>query len=461
MTREEVISRLYDRFIKPTEQKKESYIGVEIEMPIVDLRNKAVDFAVVHQLTAAFLQAFDFIPTGFDEEGHVYSAVNSESGDIFSYDCSYNNMEFSFGKEKNLHAIHERFKRYYRFVQDFFKPFRYTLTGMGVNPNRKLNHNIPIENGRYKMLFHHLSSFSKYFYIPMFFHRYPQFGMFSSASQVQLDVDHETLPEIIDTFNKLEPIKALLFSNSVLLSENEDLLCCRDMLWENSTHGVNPHNVGMYDCDIRSVDDIIHYLATTSIYCVERGGKYLNFPPVNILAYFALDTLTGEYTENGTPVKVAFQPQPDDIAYLRTFKFEDLTYRGTIEYRSACCQPISDVMTVAAFHLGLQGKVRELRRLLKNDTTLYHSGYNAVELRRQLVRRELPSTVDPDALYALVKNILDLCREGLSERGQGEEVYLEPLYQRTENRTNPAKEMLRRLQNGESMENVIKSYAEV
>ncbi len=194
---------------------------------------------------------------------------------------------------------------------------------------------------------------------------------------------------------------------------------------------------------------------------MERGGKYLNFPPVNILAYFALDTLTGEYTENGTPVKVAFQPQPDDIAYLRTFKFEDLTYRGTIEYRSACCQPISDVMTVAAFHLGLQGKVRELRRLLKNDTTLYHSGYNAVELRRQLVRRELPSTVDPDALYALVQNILDLCREGLSERGQGEEVYLEPLYQRTENRTNPAKEMLRRLQNGESMENVIKSYAEV
>ncbi|MBQ3953299.1 MAG: glutamylcysteine synthetase, partial [Ruminococcus sp.] len=145
MTREEVISRLYDRFIKPTEQKKESYIGVEIEMPIVNLRNKAVDFAVVHQLTAAFLQAFDFIPTGFDEEGHVYSAVNSESGDIFSYDCSYNNMEFSFGREKNLHAILERFKRYYRFVQDFFKPFHYTLTGMGVNPNRKLNHNIPIE----------------------------------------------------------------------------------------------------------------------------------------------------------------------------------------------------------------------------------------------------------------------------------------------------------------------------
>ena len=263
MTREEVLSRLYCRFIQPTEKKRESFIGVEIEIPIINLNNEAVDFAVVHKLTAVFLNEFNFTPTGFDEEGHVYSAVNRENGDVFSYDCSYNNMEFSFGKEKNLHVIHERFKLYYGFVQDFFKPYNYTLTGMGINPNRRLNHNIPIENGRYKMLFNHLSSFSKYFYIPMFFHRYPQFGMFSSASQVQLDVDFDILPEVIDTFNKLEPVKALLFSNSVLLGENEDLLCCRDMLWENSTHGINPHNVGMYDCDITIAEDILNYISTT------------------------------------------------------------------------------------------------------------------------------------------------------------------------------------------------------
>ncbi len=418
--------------VRPLYQtERESFIGVEIEIPIVNLNNEAVDFSVVHKLTAVFLNEFNFTPTGFDEEGHVYSAVNRENGDVFSYDCSYNNMEFSFGKEKNLHVIHERFKLYYGFVQDFFKPYNYTLTGMGINPNRKRNHNIPIENGRYKMLFNHLSSFSKYFYIPMFFHRYPQFGMFSSASQVQLDVDYE------------------------------NLLCCRDMLWENSTHGINPHNVGMYDCEIKTTEDILNYISTTSIYCVERNGKYLNFPPVNILEYFTLDKLTGEYTENGEHILMDFQPQPDDIAYLRTFKFEDLTYRGTIEYRSACCQPISDAMTVAAFHLGLQGKLKELRKLLDSDTTLYHHGYNAVELRKQLVRKELPSTVNKDALYDLVSKVLDLCREGLADRGRGEEIYLEPLYQRAKNRTNPAKEMLSRLQNGESMEAIIKSYSEV
>ena len=98
----------------------------------------------------------------------------------------------------------------------------------------------------------------------------------------------------------------------------------------------------MYDCDIQTTEDILNYISTTSIYCVERNGKYLNFPPVNILEYFTRDKLTGEYTENGEHILMEFQPQPDDIAYLRTFKFEDLTYRGTIEYRSACCQPIGD-----------------------------------------------------------------------------------------------------------------------
>ena len=461
MTKEEIINRLYDRYIRPTEHKKDSFVGVEIEMPIVNLEGKAVDFEIVHMLTSAFLKEFGFIPTGIDEQGNIYAALNKENGDIFSYDCSYNNMEFSFGKEIELHTIHGRFCRYYDFVQDFFRPYHYTLTGMGINPNRLVNHNIPIENGRYKMLFHHLSSFSKYSCLPMYFHRYPQFGMFSSASQVQLDVTKESLPQVIHTFNQLEPIKALLFNNSVLLNENEELLCCRDMLWENSTHGINPHNVGMYDCEIKTIEDILNYISTTAVYCVERDDKYLNFKPVNIIEYFNKDSLIGEYLENGEVHSMKFRPQTEDISYLRTFKFEDLTYRGTIEFRSACCQPISDVMTVAAFHLGLLNKTAELMELIKNDRSLYHNGYNAAELRRQLVCRELPAYIDTEGMYTLAKRVLDLCKEGLCEREFGEEIYLAPLYERVNKQTNPSKTMLDRLQNGESIRSIIEDYGKV
>ena len=53
----------------------------------------------------------------------------------------------------------------------------------------------------------------------MHFHSYPEYGTFSGASQVQLDVEYDKLVLTMNTFSRLEPIKVLLFSNSVLLGE--------------------------------------------------------------------------------------------------------------------------------------------------------------------------------------------------------------------------------------------------
>lgn len=459
MEKDKILDLLYKKYIRPTERVRDGFIGVEIEMPIVNLNKEAVDFRVVHKLTSRFLSRFKFDPTGFDDSGNIYSSVNAENGDVFSYDCSYNNLELSFGKEKELFEIYRRFLTYYRFIQEFFAPYNYTLTGFGVNPYRRYNNNVPIENGRYKMLYHHLSSFSRYEELPMYFHKYPQFGMFSSASQVQLDVSHDNAAAVIDAFNKLEPVKAVLFGNSVLLGEHEELLCCRDMLWENSTHGINPHNIGMYDRDINSVGDLLKYISTASIYCVERNGKYLNFPPLNLYDYFNRESISGEYVENGRVKSMTFSPEPNDIDYLRTFKFEDLTFRGTVEFRSVCCQPVADVMSVAAFHVGLIGKADTLKEIFENDSSIYNNGYTAAELRKQLVQSVLPSWLNQDGLYRLVFKILDLSREGLEERGFGEEVFLNALYNRAKARTNPAGNLLNRLKNGDTLENIIKDYS--
>lgn len=459
MTTQELTRLLYQRYIQPTENKQETDIGVEFEMPMVNLEKRAVDYDVSHALTAAFLKAFGFHAAGTDEDGHIYSAVNTENGDVFSYDCSYQNLELSFGRERRLDAIEQRFVQYYTFIQSFLQPYGHSLTGMGINPLRKWNHNIPIQNGRYKMLYHHLQSYAKYAQQPMYFHHYPDFGMFASASQVQLDVPRSKIVQVINTFNRLEPIKALLFSNSVLLGENENLLCSRDMLWENSTHGINPHNVGMYECTLADEDELLRYLSTTAIYCVERDGYYVNFPPLKLYEYFNSQSVEGEFMDGSRTRRLTFKPEASDITYLRTFKFEDLTYRGTIEFRSACCQPVRDAMTVAAFHLGLLGQVDQLAALLENDKQLYHNGCTPSELRKILVCRQLPAFIDQDHLYDLTGQVLAICREGLEQRGNGEERYLAPLYSRLENRTNPASAMLTRLENGESLLSIIHDYA--
>lgn len=459
MNTEEFKQLLFDRFIKPTINNQNNYIGVEIEMPILNLDKKPVNFEIVHNITEKFIEHFDFLPVGIDEDGNIYSAKSSQNSDILSYDCSYNNLELSFGKEDNLFEIQKRFDVYYRYLQEIFRLYNYTLTGMGVNPYRVYNKNEPIPNGRYRMLYHHLSSYPMYGNLPMYFHSYPKFGMFSSASQVQLDANYNELPRILNVFSELEPIKAVLFSNSVLTGDHEEYICCRDIFWENSTHGINPHNIGMYNQKFENVEEIVNYISTTSIYCVERDGKYINFSPILFSDYLKLEGIVGEYYENGRYRKILVQPSVYDIEYLRTFKFEDITYRGTIEFRSVCCQPISDSMVVAAFHLGIKNNLDKAEQILQNDKVLLGNGYTTTELRKLLIKTEMPSFIDIDGLYRLARDVVDAASEGLKSRGKGEEILLAPLYERIDKRTNPARTMLNLMNKGTPVEKIIEMYS--
>lgn len=372
---------IYDKYIAPTKTKRPDYIGVEIEMPVVNLNGQAVDEAVSISVAEKFTEHFGFTPDGHDSNGELTSSKHAPTGDILSFDCCYSNLELSFGKAVSLFEVKERFERYCKFLNSEFAKYNYTLTGMGVNPNADINHNKPIQNERYRMLYHYLHSYPKHTNeVAMRFHERPDFGTFTSASQVQLDVGYDELTDVINVFGLLEPYKALLFANS-FLPDYPQYLCVRNMLWEHSMQGYNPHNVGMFAQKLSSVDELVDYIGTQSIYCTMRDGKYVDFTPVTIGEYFSKSSIDGEFYDGGTYRKLSFSPENGDLAHLRTFKFEDLTFRGTIEYRSSCCQPLSEAMTVAAFHTGLKEKLSELKELVEKDTVIYSHGFSALELQ--------------------------------------------------------------------------------
>ena len=462
MIDEEIIrNKLYAEFIKPTNQKK-NFIGIEIEIPIINLDKKAVDFDVVHEITAKFQKQYDdFKSDGIDYNGNVFALKNPKTEDIVCYDCSYNNIEFAMGREKELFSIHERFGEYYSFVKESFEEHNHTLTGMGINPYRKYNINEPIPSERYLMLYHHLKSVDNYRNTPMYFHSYPEYGMFSSASQVQLDVNKENLIQTINVFSKIEPIKALLFSNSVLYGENNQFTCFRDALWEYSTHGVNPHNIGVYDVDFKDIDGLQSYLESLNMYCVMRDGAYINFSSINLLEYFSKEYVHGEIYCRGHYREIDIKPCVNDIKYLRPFKFINLTFRGTVEFRSICTQPINDSMCVAAFHLGLKDKLDELEEIIENDEVIYHKGYTAGELRKLLIQDKIPEFINQKELSGLARNIVDLAADGLGERGIGEEIFLKPLYKRIKNHSNPGKDIIQSIQNGMEIEEIIRDYGKL
>ena len=461
MKTEQLNEALYNKYIAPTTRPRSNSIGIEIEMPVVDLTGKAVDENTVIAAADAFREHFSFEVTGRDDNDCVNSMTEKQSGDNLSFDCSYSNLELSMGKGDDLNELHARFIKYYSYLQQLFEPHGYTLTGMGINPNCDSNHNRPVPNERYRMLYHYLHSYPKYTSdLSRHFHNRPDFGTFTSASQVQLDVSSEDLIQTINVFGSLEPYKAQLFANSYL-PQYPEYLCSRNMLWERSMQGYNPHNIGMFSQELRNIDELIEYIKSQSVYCTMREGKYIDFKPTAVRDYFELDKVSGEYFDGSTYRTTNFSPQGSDLEYLRTFKFEDLTYRGTIEYRSSCCQPIKDVMTVAAFHTGLANKLGELGELLRSDKVLYSHGYCATELQDMLSKRQLAQFIDRGALRSQLIRILNIASEGLKARGKNEEHFLDPLYERAQQLTNPARQMVEGLESGKTMKEFIEKYAAV
>lgn len=451
---------LYDKYIVPTIGNHGDKIGVELEIPILNRKPGAVDFGFIQQFAQVIQTQLGFQVAGRDDHGAVYSMVHPKNGDCISFDYSYCNVEFSMGAENDIGIIYERFCTYYKRLQGFLQKHDYTMTGMGVNPYWKYNDNNALPGQRYRMIQYHLESYVEHKEFRRF-HSQPNFGSYSCASQVQLDVSDSQLIRALNTFNRLEPVKALLFSNSLLLDDEFNLVSARDRFWDSSMYGYNPHNVGMFDIELSDIPELVAYIKSTSLFNVARDGKYIYFTPIPAGQFFDLQTVNGMVfdpnQEHFVPVEV--HPQPSDLQYLRSYKFEDLTFRGTIEYRSACCQPIRECMTVAAFHVGLMQQLSELETLLKEDRSLYKQGYSPSELRKMLIQLELPEQLNQDALRQIALQVLALAEQGLKERGKGEERFLQPLFRRAEMLTNPAREILHREANGKSMEDMIDEYA--
>lgn len=450
---------IYEKYIRPIKRPRTGLVGVELELPIVNLQKTAVDFSVVHSLTRDFIKKFSFETVHQDDNGDIFLVESAQTGDCLSYDCSFNTLELSFGAVSDLNDLQQRFIAYYTFIQDTLLPNQHTLTGMGINPYYKLNHNVPIANGRYRMLYRHLSSYPQYGDV-LPFHHAPYYGMFSCASQVQLDVTEENVVEVINTFTKLEPLKSLLFANS-LWDQRPDLFCSRDQFWKYSTHGLNPHNVDLYEVELHSVNELVAYIKSMSLYCVERGEKYINFPPMQLADYFSSDSVTGEYFDGTQNRKITVTPQLSDLDYLRSFKFEDLTFRGTVEFRSVCCQPVGEALASAAFHTGLLENLPMLTERLERDTAFYQQGYTIRELRALCNRQKLPGFISRQALTALLLDVLRIAEAGLSKRGLGEAAFLQPLYRRAETLCSPAREMTEGLAAGLSVEHFITTYAQL
>lgn len=415
---------LKQRYYEPIKEQPELFVGIELEYPVVNLGGNATDVSLTKRLLAYLLDNFDFQADKYDSDNNPIQLIDKDSGDMILFEVSYNTIEFAFAKAERISEVEERLDTYLGIIQPYLQNDNHELQGWGVNPNWAKNDNRPVKSPRYEMLMDFLG-LSKAKNNP-FFHDYPEYGSFICGSQVQLDVSKTSYLRVLNAFNQIEGPKAVLLANSDFWGSDWDLALSRDVFWENSMHGVFKENAGVFPKVFKSEDDYFSYLSETAIFTAKRGDETYYFEPIRAKDYLSSPSVKARSIHGEV---VTIEPSEEDFKTHRSYQFQDLTTRGTVEFRSVCTQPFSATFAPAAFHLGLLVNLETLESILK-DTSLFEVfDYDYLRIRCLFSKKEI-SKDDFKLILPLTEALLTCAEDGLKNRGFGEEVYLAPLQER-------------------------------
>ncbi|WP_368385710.1 gamma-glutamylcysteine synthetase [Streptococcus parasanguinis] len=416
MTKQQAIKLLKEKYLSNMKEDSELFVGVELEFPIVETNGNKTNIEVTKNLFRTLANLSDFEVEKRDDDQNPIQLVHCSSKDRILFELSYNTIEFAFERARSINEVAKRFEDYLKIIQPILQENNHEIQGNGIHPLWQENDNSPVKIERYKMLMAFLAMNGT----GMKTHSYPSYGAFICGNQVQLDVRHDNYLRIINAFNKIEAVKAYLFSNSEFSAEVWDTKIARDIFWEESLHGYYKENVGIYPKDYQSEEEFFNNLARTAIFTATRGGKSYYFKPIRVEDYLDQKEITA-YTADGN--EKIIKPVKEDLKQHRSYQFQDLTARGTVEFRSVCTQPLETTFAPIAFELGLFVELEKLENFLEDSSFFKNEEQDYRKLRKKYSKKIL-SKEEKEAIQSFSKDLLDIAEAGLMKRGYGEEKFL-------------------------------------
>ena len=416
MTKQQAIKLLKEKYLSNMKEDSELFVGVELEFPIVETNGNKTNIEVTKNLFRTLANLSDFEVEKIDDDQNPIQLIHCSSKDRILFELSYNTIEFAFERARSINEVAKRFEAYLKIIQPILQENNHEIQGHGIHPLWQENDNSPVKIERYKMLMAFLAMNGT----GMKTHSYPSYGAFICGNQVQLDVRRDNYLRIINAFNKIEAAKAFLFSNSEFSAEAWDTKIARDIFWEESLHGYYKENVGIYPKDYQSEEEFFNNLARTAIFTATREGKSYYFKPIRVEDYLDQKEITA-YTAAGN--EKVINPVKEDLKQHRSYQFQDLTARGTVEFRSVCTQPLETTFAPIAFELGLFVELEKLESYLEDSSFFKNEEQDYRKLRKKYSKKIL-SKEEKEAIQSFSKDLLDIAEAGLMKRGYKEEKFL-------------------------------------
>ena len=415
------VELLKKRYLKNIKENPDLFIGIELEYPIVNLEGEATDGEVVKDLFRYLPSVLGFTIEKVDDFGNPIQLLDPVSQDTILFEVAYTTIEFAFGKAESIQEVEERFNFYMATIQNKLGEANHAIVGCGIHPNWDKNENCPVAYPRYQMLMDYLNLSRNVTKSDL--HHFPEYGAFICGSQVQLDVSKSNYLRVINAFTQIEAAKAFLFANSEFSGADWDTKISRDIFWEESMHGIYPENVGVNARLFKDENDFFDYLDHSAIFTAERDGETYYFYPIRAKDYLGTPEIHA-FALDGK--EILLYPQEEDFQTHRSYQYQDLTTRGTIEFRSVCTQPLNRTFAATAFHLGLLLNLDKLEDYLQSAPFFTTFGRDYKSLRRQFSKKRLTDE-EETAIVEFSKGLLLLAEEGLDKRGKQEMTYLQPL----------------------------------
>lgn len=456
---DKLTQNIYDTFLNPISIKKQSFIGIELEFPVINLGKKPVDVSTLQKIMDLLISNYNFKKLAADIYGRIYSIKNIKTKDIICFECSYNTLEFSMYRDENIINISKRFYDYFNIINKILISKNHIMTGLGFNPYYKFTDSTAIKNNRYEKIYSLINVLKNYSQIV----QHSNFFSYICSAQTHLDVGISHLAQFLNVLSKIEWVKAILFSNSLdpeSKLKNRKCLCTRDLIYKNSIFSYNKNNTNGFDFELKTIDDVINDILDRSIYYVYRNKKFIFFKPIKLKNFFNKSFSGYKFTNKEKIKKINFYSSYDDLKYFRSYKPLEITKLGTIEIRSDCQQSLDRTFLPSAFCLGILENLDQTQHYINKNFPSCIKKYSNSQLREMFIyEHNIGYALENNEILNFIKDIIFISHDGLKKRNFGEEIFLEPLIQNIDKLNSPAIKMINLLNQNYSIEEVVQKYS--
>lgn len=433
------------------------FIGLEFEFPVVLPDGRSIHRPHIKAVWREFLRREKGWQPIIEHFRKTLTGVRRTRRDgridIINTDNGVGLLEFSPAPERDIQTAMREWKKQAVPLFRVIKDLGFVVLGLGMQPVTFNDRNRRTEKDWYLVLYRYLPGHYRFMSI--------------AASQCAVDVAHDEAIRVVNTLNALSGVAIALCANSpIAAGKLQKTKETRQTLWDAAARAGGSHASFFGQIPTRpykDFDDFLHYFwqLKSGIFAkYKKGGDYIpGFPPferyitsghawkaknvigqprvltpsyeqVNIQSNYGWQAAKLHYTFTGGSLEELLEAYTSQK--LNEY-FANHARKVYIEFRPCATQPPGEEAVVAALALGIVENLSAAERLVSRYP------WNAwVALRDIAVKDALSGKWRGKSVAAVAGEVLAVAREGLKQRGLGEEVYLTPLQGRVRKRRCPA-----------------------